>query len=357
MPIDWGILQLKSLNQRVRETKPTWNKPQINLPGFGQPAAPVQPSEPPVSEPSVVSKFEPAPVPVPEPASQGVSDISLKEKLKLRQVTNATGFGFAVSAPVDYSDDDDDLDDGSEPLDESAYFDSESEDDDDGLIDDDDDDDNYIVEEEQDDDDAVALNTPMAFGSGYTEERPEDDLDISAEKPVMPRELVFDTMPLRRELHIMKPLPGEPAKPVQIRNFPRELMDLVKAQFSVQGSSTNMLAAFVYVKLGQACPLSDSILEQAKSFQGDVIVETLSRTMARMDERLRKQDALIRELELALGWLLYDKMGFRPPTPVDPKSAEIYMDGISDLLDRLRTESRRKEQQDLIKQGRAGRKS
>lgn len=158
---------------------------------------------------------------------------------------------------------------------------------------------------------------------------------------------------------LAKPRRGDPGPPVHIHNFPRELFDLVEQQFSKKTSSQEvMLAAFVYAKLNVSCVVSDKVAEQLAYYTGEAVTESTARSVEALRKRASEEMALLRELELAVSWLLCHSVGdapYYPPNPADPNISWIDTEKIGGITAALRRDSRSRDLREAVSAGRAGR--
>lgn len=158
---------------------------------------------------------------------------------------------------------------------------------------------------------------------------------------------------------LAKPRRGDPEQPIYMRSFPRELFDLVEQQFSKKTSSQEvMLAAFVYAKLNVSCVVSDKVAEQLAYYTGEAVTESTARSVEALRKRASEEMALLRELELAVSWLLCHGVGdapYCPPNPADPNISWIDTEKIGGITAALRRDSRTRDLREAVSAGRAGR--
>lgn len=138
----------------------------------------------------------------------------------------------------------------------------------------------------------------------------------------------------------------------QIREFPRELLNLVRGEFPKSTNNQDALAAFVYVKLGKDCDVPDSVKELARSWEGDKTIENMEKRLHNLERQTAVLAAILQEVELGLSYMLFDRFGFRKDNPKDSRSADLLEPGVTDMIFRLREQTKQYRQQESIKNGR-----
>ena len=190
-----------------------------------------------------------------------------------------------------------------------------------------------------------------------------DEPNVAQDAPVYK-----DTTTLEHEVSVVgdgaakkkkkkKPIDGAQTKKtrsdtVQIPAFPRELIAAVRKEFPMATNNTDALSAYVYVKTGRTCDVPDEIKELAKDWKGDNTLEMLENRLHNLERQSTGFMAVLSELELGVGYMMHDRLGFRRDNPKDARSANLLEDGVGDMISRLREQTKQYRQQENIKHGR-----
>ena len=184
-----------------------------------------------------------------------------------------------------------------------------------------------------------------------------------AEKPVSkPKasEKKFDAQAKKPVSH--PPKGKEIPKPdvVQLRDFPASLANHVQRQFTGGSSKSKCLAAYILVMsdfdLSSATDIPDDVRQLTAQLKKKQKTATVSDIYDRLDtiEKKNKQTTdSLRELEVAIAYLLFDRFGFRRSmTPDSPRDLDMLEDGVMDLVDRMRAIGKQSVNEDNIRHGR-----
>lgn len=140
---------------------------------------------------------------------------------------------------------------------------------------------------------------------------------------------------------------------VQIRNFPRELMSAVRSEFPNAGSNVDALAAYILLKTNSdsGC-VSDEVKELVSSYDGNKVAENTEKRLEHLEKQSRETLSLLKELELVMSYIAFDRLGFRRDNPKDMRSIDFLENGVTDVIDRLREQANQFKKQENIKNGR-----
>lgn len=140
---------------------------------------------------------------------------------------------------------------------------------------------------------------------------------------------------------------------VQIRDFPRSLMSAVRSEFPGANSNIDALAAYVLVKTNaDASTISDEVKQLALEYDGDRTAENIEKRLENLEKQNREMLSLLKELELVVAFLTFDRFGFRQDNPKDVRSVDLLENGVESVLTRIREQATILRKQENIKNGR-----
>lgn len=139
----------------------------------------------------------------------------------------------------------------------------------------------------------------------------------------------------------------------QIRDFPRDLLDIARSEFPQATTQTDALAAYVAVKSGEPVNnLSESVRELVKNYEGDQTLLDVETRMKNLETQVKIMSGVMQELELGVGFIIYDRLGFRTGNPANPRSVDLLEGDMMDLITRLREQTVQSKQQERLRTGR-----
>lgn len=139
---------------------------------------------------------------------------------------------------------------------------------------------------------------------------------------------------------------------VQIRDFPRELMSIVRAEFPAANNNTDALAAYVLVKSEKNVNVPDDVKELASTYEGDQSIRNMDQRMKYMEKTiydLRKQNE---QIMLLMSYIAFDRLGYRKEQAKSPRDVNFLESGVGDLMNRLVEQANVKHNQDERAKGR-----
>lgn len=131
-----------------------------------------------------------------------------------------------------------------------------------------------------------------------------------------------------------------------LSQFPSKLLDFVKSEIGCSvNRAEDALAVYIYRQSGGRAPVSDEIKELSQSLPGDKTLQEMGQQtqnidnrMMRMERGIMAQNQLLKELEFALGYVIYDRLGFRQDNPSVPAETKIDGPGLPMVLKSLRSD-------------------
>lgn len=146
---------------------------------------------------------------------------------------------------------------------------------------------------------------------------------------------------------------NDPKNTIAVPSFPKGLMQEVRNIYRDAPNNSDALTAFVYAQLGNPdLPISDDIKELVKSGDGDNTLVNLEQRMRKLEDLMYTMSDLLREMELAIAYVAFDRVGFRRDTPNSPADINFLENGMPDAIRKLRTDAARKKVWDNSENGR-----
>ena len=183
----------------------------------------------------------------------------------------------------------------------------------------------------------------------------EDDSDPvfeEADPDVIPEKRTEETMALpryrrKRELKNI----------VSVKNLPSEVIAACRVEFPDARSYADLLTAFVYRHSGKSFPVDDVVKDLVKDFDAhNASVERIQETQELVNKKLNSIADSVRNLNLAVSYLIYDRLGFRLEKVHRPQEIEFLEPGVEDVMDRLAMQGKRYKIITQQEQGRPQRK-
>ena len=146
---------------------------------------------------------------------------------------------------------------------------------------------------------------------------------------------------------------NDPKNTIAVPSFPKGLMQEVRNIYRDAPNNSDALTAFVYAQLGNPdLPISDDIKELVKSGDGDNTLVNMEQRMRKLEDLMYTMNDLLREMELAIAYVAFDRVGFRRDTPNSPADINFLENGMPDAIRKLRTDAARKKVWDNSENGR-----
>jgi hypothetical protein len=140
---------------------------------------------------------------------------------------------------------------------------------------------------------------------------------------------------------------------VQIRDFPRAVMELARAEFPGAGSMADALTAYVIVKSGRAVKdIPDSAQELLDAYKGNDTLLSMDERMAHMEKQMHSIIGVLCEIEVGVAYSVFDRLGFRKDNAPSPVRTDFLEDGMHELMRRLQEQGRQWKQQEARRTGR-----
>lgn len=183
----------------------------------------------------------------------------------------------------------------------------------------------------------------------------EDDSDPVFEETdpdVIPEKRTEETMalPRYRRKRELKDI-------VSVKNLPSEVIAACRVEFPDARSYADLLTAFVYRHSGKSFPVDDVVKDLVKDFDAhNASVERIQETQELVNKKLNSIADSVRNLNLAVSYLIYDRLGFRLEKVHRPQEIEFLEPGVEDVMDRLAMQGKRYKIITQQEQGRPQRK-
>lgn len=130
-------------------------------------------------------------------------------------------------------------------------------------------------------------------------------------------------------------------KGVNVKGLAPHIMQYMKDCFSADNKYSDIVSAYVYMTSNQEVPVEPHIREVARTWNGRIDVQDLSRQIEELHGQISKMDMMIRELELAMSFLIMDRLGFRSRAkqPLSPSQISFMGDGYRDTIACMRMQA------------------
>lgn len=144
---------------------------------------------------------------------------------------------------------------------------------------------------------------------------------------------------------------------VQLRDFPASLVNLAQGEFPNE-SMSRALAAYLIVHsdidLTQESVSDDiaTLVKTHRKSREQVTTEAIYTRLTGLERQLSNLIMQNRELELALAYVIFDRLGYRQNSAGEPSKVDLLEDGVMDMVDRLRAEAANARNQDTLRHGR-----
>lgn len=146
---------------------------------------------------------------------------------------------------------------------------------------------------------------------------------------------------------------------VQIRNFPLDVYAIVAKEFPKAPSRTAALTAYCIVHsdaIVDMSELSDDVRLLVEEYNGNdrsfALASKLDVILRRLSALTAMTDGSKSEFELALAYLLFDRLGFRQNSPSSPGKTQLLERGVPDMIEQLRMQSQTFRKDERTRDGR-----
>lgn len=133
-----------------------------------------------------------------------------------------------------------------------------------------------------------------------------------------------------------------PSDYVNMRTFPLSVVGLAQAEFPTATTRANAVAAYMIIKSGESLDgkvLPDEVKTLVKAYKGDKTAFTMAERLDSMDKRQMNIINKLNELELMIGYILCDRLGYRRETSSSPRDVNFNENAMFDMLMRAREQS------------------
>lgn len=138
----------------------------------------------------------------------------------------------------------------------------------------------------------------------------------------------------------------------QIRDFPSKLVEIARSEFPGVKNNSEALAAYVYLKSGKKTDVPQRIRELVDGREIVDPMESVDKRLYSLEQHSRLIMDTLYRLEHGLGYMIFDRLGFRRNTPTAPRSIQFDEIGVDDVKQRLREQSKQQKAKEAIKNGR-----
>ena len=191
--------------------------------------------------------------------------------------------------------------------------------------------------------------------------QPEDELEITNTAQIEGGKQIFrDTKKNRHGSQSSGKKQAAPDNTVtQIRDFPNSVLNVVTREFPDAKSKRSALAAYVIVHSSEPVDLNDvpdDVRELISKYDGSdnsqMIAEQLDTILRHILTLMSVVSTFQVKSELADAYLLFDRLGFRREGAPSPGKANLLEAGMTDMIERLRTQAKTFQKDENIRKGR-----
>ena len=130
------------------------------------------------------------------------------------------------------------------------------------------------------------------------------------------------------------------AQGAHLRNVPHSVVTAARAEFPSASNNVDAVAAFVASRTGIYDDLTDEQCRLAKQSNREDPLVSVNKKLQAMEEMVSKQKEAIDELQLAVTYMLFDRMGWRRQNPKGPESVDFVEPGVTQLAQRLHQQTK-----------------
>lgn len=130
------------------------------------------------------------------------------------------------------------------------------------------------------------------------------------------------------------------AQGAHLRNVPHSVVTAARAEFPSASNNVDAVAAFVASRTGIYDDLTDEQCRLAKQSNREDPLVSVNKKLQSMEEMVSKQKEAIDELQLAVTYMLFDRMGWRRQNPKGPESVDFVEPGVTQLAQRLHQQTK-----------------
>lgn len=139
---------------------------------------------------------------------------------------------------------------------------------------------------------------------------------------------------------------------VYLRDMPKSVVGEARRIFPTASNNTDAVTAYIAYKSGVKDGLTDTQLELLDTTEvADPIVEQNKR-IAHVERTMTNMFNMLQELEMAVSYMIFDRLGFRRENPDAPRQANMNEPGMTEMIERVREMSRQMRQQENRRKGR-----
>lgn len=137
-----------------------------------------------------------------------------------------------------------------------------------------------------------------------------------------------------------------------IRDLPTSLVTEARRLFPSANNNTDAVAAYMAFKSGVMDDLTDEQMALVKSYDGEDPVVSMNERIHNIERSMVSFMAMFQELELTLGFIAYDRLGYRRESADSPRDVNMLENGVDAMVERMRESAKQFRARDAIKNGR-----
>ncbi|MBD5585074.1 MAG: hypothetical protein HDQ88_08325 [Clostridia bacterium] len=123
-----------------------------------------------------------------------------------------------------------------------------------------------------------------------------------------------------------------------IKSLPEGAVAIARQMFPEAKNNKDAVAAYIYFKSLKGYDAPEHIRDMVRAHESDdATYESLSAQITNLSERLEGHSLAMSEIELAVAYLIFDRLGFRKGSVNSVDGLDFLENGMDGLLTRLRT--------------------
>lgn len=159
------------------------------------------------------------------------------------------------------------------------------------------------------------------------------EVDVTSVQPkVVTKKIKPKTVPVRKKSKVGA------SDEVFVRGLPLVIAGIARGMFPEMKSNADAISAYIYLHSDRTTIVADHIRDAVLSKDKEAVnpLINMEKRLASLEKQGHATRHTLHELELALAYLAFDKLGFRQDLPKTPRDIRFDETGVDDVLVRLR---------------------
>lgn len=139
---------------------------------------------------------------------------------------------------------------------------------------------------------------------------------------------------------------------IQIRDFPRDVMDIIRGVVPGGNSYVETLLAYIYVTCPTKFDIPSNVQEIVDAYEQDDALTQVFREIRLLREQIRNVEVTTYQNALASEYSLFSELGLRKDTATNPSDINYLEPGVEDMHIALEETAKQLKKKDTIRHGR-----